>query len=175
MRCKTRLLSMAIALLIAPVPRIWAQGLASSDLARFRSVDSLALSPDGRFIAYTITMRDRPGRQYGQLWVMTVSTQKSVRLGGNQPADTPSWSSDSKWIAFHGIESGKAGLLIAHPDGLGTTLLTELAGTNSPLPGTGKDTAWSPDGKQIAFISSTPGRRRRGSGRRSKSDYPLPL
>ena len=32
-----------------------------------------------------------------------------------------------------------------------------MAGTNSPLPGSGKDITWSPDGKQIAFISSTPG------------------
>src|ERR1700722_11999478 len=32
-----------------------------------------------------------------------------------------------------------------------------MNGTNSPLPGTGNDVTWSPDGKQLAFISSTPG------------------
>ena len=47
--------------------------------------------------------------------------------------------------------------MIAHPDGSDTTVLTALAGTNSPLPERGKDVAWSPDGKQIAFVSSTPG------------------
>ncbi len=134
-----------------------AQGLASGDLSRLRSVDSVALSPDGHYIAYTITMRDQPGRPYGQLWVMDVSTEKSVRIGGDQPAGGALWSADGKWLAFRGADGDKHGLLIARPDGSEMTFLAPLAGTNSPLPGTGKGVAWSPDGKKIAFVSSTPG------------------
>jgi dipeptidyl aminopeptidase/acylaminoacyl peptidase len=134
-----------------------AQLLTSSDLSRLRSIGGAALSPDNRYIAYTITMRDRPGRPYGQLWVMDLSTEKSTRLGGDKPASGPLWSGDSKWIAFRGADGDKQGLFIAHPDGSGTSFLTALAGTNSPLPGTGKDFTWSPDGKQIAFVSSTAG------------------
>jgi dipeptidyl aminopeptidase/acylaminoacyl peptidase len=135
----------------------YAQVLTSNDLSRLRSVGGVALSPDGRYIAYTIAMRDRPGRPYGQLWVMDMSTEKSVRLGGDKSAGSPLWSGDSKWIAFNRADADKHGLLIAHPDGSDTTFLAVLAGTNSPLPGTGKDVAWSPDGKQIAFVSSTAG------------------
>jgi dipeptidyl aminopeptidase/acylaminoacyl peptidase len=145
------------ALLTAIAIPAFAQVLTSSDLSRLRSVGSAAISPDGHYIAYSITMRDRPGRPYGQLWVMDISTAKSVRLGGENPATAPLWSNDSKWIAFRGEEGDKHGLLIAHPDGSGTIFLTALAGTNSPLPERGKDVAWSPDGKQIAFVSSTPG------------------
>ena len=133
------------------------QGLASADLSRLRSIGSVALSPDGHYIAYTITMRDRPDRPYSQLWVMDLATEKSVRLGGDNPGGGPLWSSDGKWIAFRGTDSDKHGLLIARPDGSDTTFLAPLADTNSPLPGRGKDVAWSPDGKQIAFVSSTPG------------------
>ena len=88
---------------------------------------------------------------------MDLGTEKSVRLGGDRPSSGPLWSGDSQWIAFHGADGDKHGLFIAHPDGSDTTFLAALAGTNSPLPGTGKDIAWSPDGKQIAFVSSTAG------------------
>ena len=134
-----------------------AQVLTSNDLSRLRSVGSVALSPDSHYIAYTVTMQDRPGRPYSQLWVMDRNTEKIVRLGGDKPAGGPLWSVDGKWIAFLGEEGEKHGLLIAHPDGTNAIFLATMAGTNSPLPGTGKDITWSPDGKQIAFVSSTPG------------------
>ncbi len=156
------LLWICVCLVCAALPAVvatpaCAQGLNSSGLSRLRSIGNVALSPDGHSIAYTITMRDHPGRPYDQLWVMDLSTEKSVRLGGDKPSGGPLWSGDSKWIAFHGADGDKHGLLIARPDGSGTTFLAALAGTNSPLPGTGKDFAWSPDGKQIAFVSSTGG------------------
>src|ERR1700757_3139663 len=146
-----------VVLLAATSMPACAQLLTSNDLSRLRSIGSLALSPDNQYIAYTITMRDRPGRPYGELWVMNLSTEKSIRLGGDKAASGPLWSGDSKWIAFRGVEGDKHGLVIAHPDGSNTTFLAALAGTNSPLPGTGKDFTWSPDGKQIAFVSSTAG------------------
>jgi dipeptidyl aminopeptidase/acylaminoacyl peptidase len=135
-----------------------AQGLSSSDLSRFRSVGSVALSPDGHRIAYTVVMRDRPGRPYGQLWIMDVSTGKPARVGGDRDSGGgPLWSPDGKWLAFDGNQGGKGGLFILRPDGSEITFLMSTSGTNSPLPGTGKEIAWSPDSKQLAFISSTPG------------------
>ena len=135
-----------------------AQGLTSSDLSRLRSVGSVELSPDGRLIAYTVTMRDRPGRPYGQLWIMEVATRKSVRVGDERDSGGgPLWSPDGKWLAFQGHQGEKSGLFVARPDGSEVTFLTSPEGTNSPLPGTGNEISWSPDGKQLAFISSTPG------------------
>ena len=136
---------------------VGAQGLVSSDLSKLRSVGGVALSPDGRHLAYTVTMRDEPGRPYGQLWMMDLQTQKSVRFGGDKDrGGSPVWSPDGKWISFFGRQGDKHGLMIARPDGSELTVLASPEGTNSPLPGANDGLAWSPDSKQLAYISSTP-------------------
>jgi len=135
-----------------------AQGLRSSDLSRLRSVGAVELSPDAQRIAYTIIMRDRPGRPYSQLWIMELATQKSLRIGGEKDATgSPRWSPDGKWLALHGSIGDKGGIFVARADGSDITFLASQSGTNSPLPGEGHDMTWSPDGKHIAFVSSTPG------------------
>ncbi len=136
------------------------QGLVSSDLSRLRSVGGVAASPDGKRVAYTVVMRDRPGRPYDQLWIMDLSTQKSVRVGGEKDrGGSGVWSPDGKWIAFSGHQGDKDGLFVVRLDGSEVTFLAEVHGTNSPLPGMGNEISWSPDSKQIAFVSSTPGPR----------------
>lgn len=140
---------------IAPFGR--AQGFASADLTRFRFVAGPVLSPDNHHVAYTVILYDRPGRPSPQLWIMDLGTQKSIRIGGEKDvAGNPHWSPDGKWLAFQGSVGEEHGLLLAHADGSGVTTLADMRGTNSPLPGEGDDLTWSPDSKQIAFISSKP-------------------
>src|SRR5438552_17942137 len=129
-----------VLVLIRLVPSAAAQGLASSDLSRLRSVGGVELSPDGRRIAYTVVMRDRPGRPYGQLWVIDLTTQKSVRVGGEKDSGGgPLWSRDGKWFGFQGHQGEQGGLFVVRPDGSEVTFLAAPNGTNSPLPGTGND------------------------------------
>jgi len=125
-------------------------------LSRLKSVGGVALSPDGKHVAYTVVLRDRPGRPYGQLWIMDLSNQKSVRVGGDKDGGGGGvWSPDGRWIAFSGHQGDQGGLFVVRPDGSEVTFLAESHGTNSPLPGTGNDFSWSPDSRQIAFVSST--------------------
>jgi dipeptidyl aminopeptidase/acylaminoacyl peptidase len=136
------------------------QGLTSTDLSRFRSAAGVRLSPDGHRAAYLVIMRDKPGRPYPQLWIMELATQKSVRVGDEkEPTGNPHWSPDGKWLAFQGGQGSNHGLFVARADGSEMTFLAAMRGTNSPLPGQGENVTWSPDGKQIAFISSTPDER----------------
>src|SRR5271167_1442679 len=157
LRVSLCLLSLAALLILAPFNN--AQGLASSDLSRFRSVGDAVLSPDGHRIAYPVILYDRPGRPAPQLWIMDLATQKPIRIGGEKDVTgNPRWSPDGRWLAFQGRVGDKHGLLLARPDGSEvTTLVEKMSGTNSPLPGGGQDVTWSPDGKQIAFVSSTAG------------------
>jgi dipeptidyl aminopeptidase/acylaminoacyl peptidase len=152
---------MSLAALLVLTPSSGAQGLSSSDLSRFRAVGDAVLSPDGRQVAYPVISYDRPGRPAPQLWIMELATQKSIRIGGEKDVTSNArWSPDGKWLAFQGRVGDRHGLLLARPDGSGvTTLVEKMEGTNSPLPGEGQDVTWSPDGKQVAFISSTPDER----------------
>src|SRR5260370_32197928 len=123
-----------------------AQGLVSSDLSRLRSVGGVSASPEGKRVAYTVVMRDRPGRPYGQLWIMDLSNQKSVRVGGDKDGGGSGlWSPDGKWLAFSGHQGEKSGLFVVRPDGSEVTFLAEAPGTKSPLPGTGNEISVYPD------------------------------
>jgi len=144
--------------LMLSAPWSSAQGLVSKDLYRFRAVGHVAFSPDNHRVAYTVTMYDRPGRPYSQTWIMDLSTATPVRLGGEKEASSnPLWSPDGKWLSYSAGEDDKSGLWVAHADGSGATFLAPTRGTNSPLPEQGESVTWSPDNRQIAFVSSTPG------------------
>jgi dipeptidyl aminopeptidase/acylaminoacyl peptidase len=157
--------SQLLLILFTLSPRGLAQSLTTSDLHKLRSVGAVALSADGRHLAYTVTMFDEPGRPYGQLWIMDLTTQKSIRIGGDKDrGGSPVWSPDGKSLVFTGKQGDKHGLMIAKPDGSDITQLVSPEGTNSPLPGTGNSISWSPDGKQIAYISSTPDDRAKEAG-----------
>jgi len=137
----------------------WAQDrLQSSDLLKLRTVADVALSPDATRVAYLVENNDGPGRPYGQVWVMTLADGKSVRFGRDQDASgSPEWSPDGQSIAYRGRVGDKSGLVVSRADGSGARFLAEMSGTNAPLPGSGRTIAWAPDGKRIAFVSSTPG------------------
>ena len=133
-------------------------GLQSQDLYRFRSVSEVEFSPDGRRIAYMVTMNDQPGRPYTQIWITDINNQNSTRIGtGKEAASHPRWSPNGKMIAFLGGQEEKPELMYAQADGSGATVLAVVANSNSPLPGQGETFTWSPDSQTIAYVSATPG------------------
>ncbi|MEP7117505.1 MAG: S9 family peptidase [Acidobacteriota bacterium] len=137
-----------------------AQGrLQSSDFLKLRSVGAMQWSPDGTRIAYTVTNNDGPGGPYSQLWLLTVATGQSVRVGDDASRGSqPLWAPDGKSLAYVGSVGGKAGLIICAADGSAAQWKTEMTGTNSSaLTNTGRTLAWSPDSQTLAYVHAMPG------------------
>jgi dipeptidyl aminopeptidase/acylaminoacyl peptidase len=140
--------------LLAPILCLGQSGLTSPDLYKLRSVGEVQLSPDASRVAYAVTNNDQPGRPYSQTFVMKLDSLQSVKLGGDRGrASSPRWSPDGQWIAYVGAD----GLTISKADGSNVITLAPIGGTNHPLPSSGDRIAWSPDSKQLAFISTAPG------------------
>jgi dipeptidyl aminopeptidase/acylaminoacyl peptidase len=149
--------SLVFALALFPAV-LQARPLNSTDLYRMRSVGSVSLSPDGARIAYAVENNGMTGRPYRQLYLMTLPAGEPVRVGGDADrAGSAVWSPDGKMFAFSGRISNQSGLHVANADGSGIRFLTTLADTNSPLTFEGATIDWSPDSKQIAFVSTVPG------------------
>lgn len=135
------------------------------DLYHFRYVGGVDLSPDGRHVIYSVLHSDSPGRPRANAMVMDMATKESTALAGGQTGaarggrggGSARWSPDGKWIAYQGSVDGKSGLCVAELATGKATFLAPMGGTNAPLPGTGNHISWSPDSKQIAYISAMPG------------------
>jgi dipeptidyl aminopeptidase/acylaminoacyl peptidase len=134
------------------------QGITSRDLHILQSVGDVEQSPDGRWIAYTVQSRETAGRPSSQLWVADAVSGAVTRLTAQGESGSGSvWSPDSRTIAYFGSHDGRSGVFLRGVDGGAPRYLAEVRGTNHPLPGTGARLTWAPDGRQIAFLSATPG------------------
>jgi len=80
-----------------PNPALLRLTIAPPPNANFSSLEKLlAISPDGRQIAFTAV--DRSGQR--SLWVRPLDTLEARALPGTDDADTPFWSPDSKLVGF---------------------------------------------------------------------------
>jgi dipeptidyl aminopeptidase/acylaminoacyl peptidase len=141
-----------------PPPVSSGPALQPTDLYHLDVVSSVAISPDGNRVAYAVTHHDSPQRTKSSLMVLELPSGQPAPVGpANSSGSAPHWSPDGKSIAYEGSANGQSGLWVAQADGSGATYLGPMEGTDGPVPGAGNAISWSPDNKQIAFVSSTPG------------------
>jgi dipeptidyl aminopeptidase/acylaminoacyl peptidase len=119
-----------------------------NDLLAVRRVAEPQLSPDGRWIAYTITDTDKPSnKRTTQIYLVSVDGGEPRQLtSDNSSSSSPRWSPDGKGLAFVSARDGSS--QIWHLD-LATAQVRKISNVS-----TGADApVWSPDAKWIAFAS----------------------
>jgi dipeptidyl aminopeptidase/acylaminoacyl peptidase len=114
------------------------------ELLKLQRVADPQLSPDGRWVAYQITVPDvAANRNRTQLFVVAVAGGEPRQLtSGNASSTSPRWSPDGRRLAF--TTGGQVWTMA--PDGSDRKQVTNIStGVSDPV--------WSPDGKWIAFAS----------------------
>ena len=79
------------------------------DLYRLREVGDPQISPDGKWVAYTVTAMDREGdKQITHLWMSNWEGTQEIQLTFDEESvGSPRWSPDGKYLAFTSSRSGK--------------------------------------------------------------------
>lgn len=120
------------------------------DLINVKTAGGAQISPDGNYVAYTVSETDwKQDAFVTQLWMADVKSGRAYQLTrGEKSANGPTWSPDSAWLAFVSDRvGGKPQIFALRADGGEAMQLTKAEnGVNN--------FAWSLDGKQIAYTTS---------------------
>src|SRR5260370_1705176 len=122
------------------------------DLLTLKTVGGTQISPDGKWVAYTVNYGDfKQDAFITQIWLVESDTGKSFQLTrGEKSSTNPRWSPDGQWLAF---------LSNRHEDKNQIFLISPLGGEAQQL--TKSETAisnfaWSEDGQIIAYTATEP-------------------
>src|SRR5205809_6257220 len=132
----------------APSPAVRLRPFSPDDVVRIRDVREPQISPDGGWVAYTVSTSDTAeDRSKSAVWMASWDGRRNVRLTTSKPGEsTPRWSPDGRWLAFLSSrdEEHTQLWLLDRQGGEGRKATT--------LPSDVDDYGWTPDGKRIALV-----------------------
>lgn len=120
--------------------------IAADDLYRFELITDVRISPNGRFIAYTVQRVDKKTeKKYSNIWLAATDGSHVRQFTvGDHVDGSPRWSPDSSQIAFtsNRKDEKQPQLYLIPVDGGEARPLTDLKGNFGVF-------SWSPDGSKL--------------------------
>jgi dipeptidyl aminopeptidase/acylaminoacyl peptidase len=130
-------------------PRKWTV----DDVLAMKAVSDVAVSPDGRRVAYVVTTRDRESNvNNSDIWVVSTDGGEPLQLTQAPRADrAPRWAADGNWIAFVSDrgEDKRAQVYGIDPSGGEAWQITRHGSAVSSF-------AISPNGRSLVFMATAP-------------------
>ncbi len=131
-----------------------------------KSVSNPQLSPDGRWVAYTLTRTNWDDNAYDtDIWIANTATSDKFQLTHSKKSNSnPAWSPDGKWVAFLSTRDEKAQLYIISPTGGEARPVSKIETGVTAF-------KWSPTGKQLIFSATVPDIKTDKERKEKYSDY----
>src|SRR5690349_20607380 len=129
--------------------------LEPSDIFELKTVGDPRLSPDGAWVAYTVSSLDKKEDAVDtDIYMAPTSPAASdapVKLtSSKKPETSPRWSPDGRYLAFlSGRDGKKTQVYLLDPRGGDAQQLTDYKTGASAI-------AWSPDSKKLALLVPDP-------------------
>jgi dipeptidyl aminopeptidase/acylaminoacyl peptidase len=126
--------------------------LTVDDLFKIGEVDDPQISPDGRWVAYTVTISDiEQDESTSRIWMVPAAGGEAVPMTAEEySASHPRWSPDNRYLAFLSApEDGEDQVWTLFREGGEAVPRTDTAQSVS-------DFEWSPDGKRMVLVLQDP-------------------
>jgi dipeptidyl aminopeptidase/acylaminoacyl peptidase len=121
------------------------------EILSLKRAGSPEISPDGRWVAYTVRETNWDDNAYDtEIWLADATTGDTRQLtNAKKSSQSPAWSADGTKLAFISDRTDKGQVYVISPQGGEAAALTSVEeGVNA--------FAWSPDGTTIAYTATEP-------------------
>jgi dipeptidyl aminopeptidase/acylaminoacyl peptidase len=124
-----------------------------SDVYRFEKLSDAQISPDGNWVAYTLSSVDSvKNKRNSDIWMVSWDGRETIQLTFTKENESqPRWSPDGKYLSFVSSRNGLTSSQIWIMDKRGgeAKQLTDLK------QGELNDYTWAPDGQKIVLVIKT--------------------
>jgi dipeptidyl aminopeptidase/acylaminoacyl peptidase len=146
--------------------------LRATDIFRVRDVRDPQISPDGKWVAYTVTIADSArDKNDTDVWMVSWDGKENIRITSSKDGESaPRWSPDGRYLSFISSRDGGKGGQVWLLDRRGgeATRLTEIKGGVTAYD-------WSPDATRLALVIDDPDDEPPSDSSKAKAPKPIVL